>query len=1327
LKAGFVGHNILTQMWLRGDRGNVKKTGTMSVLWLMLCALLGLMLVSVAPAEAARGHVFGGAFGKPGAGPGEFKEPSDVAVNEATGAVYVLDQGNARVQRFAFNAAAKIYEFLGEVKGPSAAGTGTLTAGSATIEALATSAGAFTVGETISGAGIPAETTIVALKAPGVIEISKPVETGKSGSGVPLTARQAFAFGKETLTGGIAVDNSCYFKGLSEGACANADPSNGDLYVTDKQHEVVDKFSPAGEYIGQLQEASGIVAFKFTEINGAGVTGVGVDTNGIVWVAGPIGGGGALPGVVASFTSATNNTFVSAGKLQNSAVIEPGFAVDSEDDLYARREPTGSVPPHTISKFGLLEPSGGIYPSLLEPFDPEAASAVAVDLSSNEVFIDHMGSVSALTKSGFLEERFGSGLLTAGAGLAESHAKETAYVADSALAMVDVFLPEPPAKPSVQAQSVSDLASESATFTAELNPRGEPTEYRFEYGPCPSLEGCAASGYEKSAPVPDGFVGSDFEVHAVSVHVRELHVDSAYHFRVVAHNEFGVVVGEERVFMTQGMGGALLLPDGRSWELVSPPDKRGASIFLIGELGVQRSSSSGTAVTYSTTLPTEEHPQGHELYDQILSTRGAGGWTSQDISIAQRGAVGYHAGFGADYRFVSEDLSQALVEPQGEEFTSLKPEVFPPDSERTPYVRHDSTCAAMPSTCFQPLVTGCPSAPLPCEPLLKENADVPEGTKFGGTNVTQGAVNFVGATPDLAHVILTSNTDLTSIHTNGTGGLYEWSAGSAPAEQLQLAGLFPCSPSPCQGQPAEGAKLGEGHAVSAFGSRIVWLVEGGHLYLRDTVKHQTLQLDLPEAACPPAECPNENVAPTFESLSSDGSKVFFTDSQRLTRGSGALNGKADLYECEVVEVGGELQCELHDLTPPSAGEAADVRGVLGASEDGAWVYFVANGVLAEGAKYGALAGSCQQDQAHKEICNLYVWHGGETLPIAVLSGEDFLDWEPVMDRHTARVAPAGGWLAFMSSRSLTGYDNVDANSPPGRPNYDEEVFLYRAKASQVGTLAPGALVCASCNPTGERPVGIEFKSLEIPKGEGLVTGHAIWPPTTWTAANVPGWTPYAITHPLYQSRYLSNEGRLFFNSHDALVPQDINHNEDVYEYEPAGFGSCSSSSPTFSARSSGCVSLISSGRASGESGFLDASENGEDVFFLTGERLVPQEVERGLSVYDAHVCSAVAPCVSSSTSPPPCTTADSCRAAPSPQPSIFGAPASETFSGTGNLTLPPPTRPITLTRAQKLTKALKMCRTKYRRDGRRRRACEHQAHKRYGAKQARKAKGRGRQ
>ena len=106
------------------------------------------------------------------------------------------------------------------------------------------------------------------------------------------------------------------------------------------------------------------------------------------------------------------------------------------------------------------------------------------------------------------------------------------------------------------------------------------------------------------------------------------------------------------------------------------------------------------------------------------------------------------------------------------------------------------------------------------------------------------------------------------------------------------------------------------------------------------------------------------------------------------------------------------------------------------------------------------------------------------------------------------------------------------------------------------------------------------------------------------------------------------------------------------------------------------MSLISSGTSRGESSFYDASENGDDVYFITSSRLVSEDVDTSYDVYDAHVCSPEAPCSTAPVSPPPCTSGDSCKAAPSPQPAIFGAPASATFNGAGNVS---PAGPATKT------------------------------------------------
>jgi hypothetical protein len=842
---------------------------------------------------------------------------------------------------------------------------------------------------------------------------------------------------------------------------------------------------------------------------------------------------------------------------------------------------------------------------------------------------------------------------------------------------------------------VTDVGSSSATLHVVLDPEGVATTYSFQFG----------TGSSYGSETPQASAGTGAKPLSFEAHIQNLNAGTVYHFRVIVNNaSHETIEAANATFTTRPESSPFTLPDGRQWELVSPPDKQSGSIDAItGEGGLIQAAENGDAITYVTNNPIVAHPLGNRATEdsQVLSRRGAEGWSTEDITTPHNEYTEWFLGVPTEYKLFSPDLSLGLVEPKGE--TPLPP--LPEGAERTIYLRNDSECEptptqAIPPTCYTALVT-------------RANVEVP-GSKIALPESDREALEgsrviFQGASPDLSHVVFSDFEPLTTDAAKGQQDLYEWSGG-----RLSLVSVLP------DGEPVS-AGLGEGqhnlvrNAVSNDGSRVIWKATGSAagLYLRDMERKETVEVD------------SEG---HFATANSEDSKLFFTTGN--TQGDASAG---DLYVFEVTSGEGEpLAGHVTNLT----GEGAGVQGeVIGASEDGSYVYFVANGVLGDAAAHDASQGNCKSNNPGG-MCNLYVEHqggGGWEAPefIATLSGADNPDWSvdgKYLTGLTARVSPDGRWLAFMSDRSLTGYDTTDVNSGEA----DEEVYLFDT--------ATGRLVCASCNPTGQRPVGVyDPGSGEREPVPLLVDEHQVWE-THWLAGSVPGWTSEELRTAIYQSRYLSNNGRLFFDSPDALVSADVNQKEDVYEFEPAGVGGCSAAvagaSEVFEPGSGGCVGLISSGTSSGESAFLDAgvtggrdvegNEGGGDVFFLTASQLAPQDEDRAYDVYDAHECTESSPCVTStlSASTPPCTTADSCRAASSPQPSIYGAGPSETFAGPGNLAppgggAPNPVKPKpkVLTRAQKLANALKAC---HRKKGRQRAKCEKTAHKEYGAKAAAK-------
>ncbi|HET7177895.1 MAG TPA: hypothetical protein VFI63_04320, partial [Solirubrobacterales bacterium] len=102
---GFQGSGARSSGALSSGRGR-GRTSSLRLAGLATVLATAFLALTASSALAARGHEFTGTFGTPctvalePCGSGLLKEPSAVAVNEATGNIYVLDQGNDRVQEF---------------------------------------------------------------------------------------------------------------------------------------------------------------------------------------------------------------------------------------------------------------------------------------------------------------------------------------------------------------------------------------------------------------------------------------------------------------------------------------------------------------------------------------------------------------------------------------------------------------------------------------------------------------------------------------------------------------------------------------------------------------------------------------------------------------------------------------------------------------------------------------------------------------------------------------------------------------------------------------------------------------------------------------------------------------------------------------------------------------------------------------------------------------------------------------------------------------------------------------------------------------------------
>ncbi len=625
-------------------------------------------------------------------------------------------------------------------------------------------------------------------------------------------------------------------------------------------------------------------------------------------------------------------------------------------------------------------------------------------------------------------------------------------------------------------------------------------------------------------------------------------------------------------------GPSAALPDCRAYEQVSPVDKTGFSAYPAAVPPVQLSTS-GETLAYLNRQAFPGAVGNTAAFAAHVSTRTAHGWQTEEWTPRIPNAEVLKA-YKLSYVF-SSDLSQAILQVP---LVQLTPEA-------TPYVtnlfRRDPEGAYSLINAATPKL----SAETLCGPAL-----------LAICWSLRDASAFAGASRDFQHIVFESNAQFTeNAPTTGIESLYENSNGT-----VHLAGILP------DGIPAASSTAGAGssalfqtgeqegdrsleRAVSEDGSHVVFQApadggepvpgQSGLTEVYDRINgSETIEISIPDPEAAPSVSTAEPA--TFQTASSDGSRVFFTSTAELTTQSntGTENNSADLYEYTLTTK--HLTDLTVDMNAADALTGAMVQGVVDISADGAYVYFVANGQLVEGKGVDGQP-------------NLYMMHnGGSPVFIATLNTggschflADSCDWSPFPALREAYVTPDGRHMAFMSSRSIStvnfpnGYNNIDQENGTA----DTEVYVYSAPTRPAGT---GQLVCASCDPTGTQPIGNALIG-GISRNAGFQEGKP---------------TYSGISTPFYRVRALSENGSRLFYTAPASLETSYN---DVFEYEVAGEGSCTNPS--------GCQFPISDSSNSSSDYFLGSSAEGRDVFIATSNRLVLPDADNLTDVYDARV------------------------------------------------------------------------------------------------------------
>jgi DNA-binding beta-propeller fold protein YncE len=494
---------------------------------------LGVLAFTATPALAVPKHGLVGVFGSPSSSPSNpepLSGPTDVAVDEATGDIYVADTGNHRVEYFT-GAGAYLGQFNGggTLSTPEGISIDNDSASPSHDDVYVVNAGADVI-EKFSAIGeLKGELQETEGAAGGFVGVA----VDPNGNVWALANNgQAIEFNAE----GAYVSGSSFRTEKEEGHGLAVD-ATGNLYVV-THYRRLKRISPSEE--GQIggEAVAGAAVDQST-------TSVYVDEESVISKYGPLvepfenepksvesfGTDGVSGGDGLAVDDDTGTVYVVNGASNDVAI----YAL-LETPEAPRTSAATSISATSATLHGELNP-GGTSGALEYQFEYNAGNSCAGGQATPTpaaTAAEAKNAAVVIVATGLQPNTTYTDCLNAiNAGVSERSTEESTFTTLSAA-------------PSIADESVSTVTPFEAIILAEVDPNNELTRWRVEYSTSPSLSAAI------SLPSPEGTIAAGPASAEIGEELSALAPDTVYYYRVVASNSGGgMTVGPVESFATR--------------------------------------------------------------------------------------------------------------------------------------------------------------------------------------------------------------------------------------------------------------------------------------------------------------------------------------------------------------------------------------------------------------------------------------------------------------------------------------------------------------------------------------------------------------------------------------------------------------------------------------------------------------------------------------------------------------------------------------------------------------------------------------------------------